>query len=243
MWLYERPLAHRGLRSERGVVENSMTAFKKAIEKGYNVETDVHLLKSGEAVLFHDETLKRVCGKNVRVGDLTIDDVRGENYLLPSGEHIPLLAELLDAVDGKTSGILLEMKFQRTRRKLEKAIIELIKGKENYIAINAFDPFSMKWFKDNAPEFTRGYVSCAGLFPISRLKIEAVDPDFLSFNIGGINGHIKNYVKKHDLGLIAWTINTPEKLARAIKLGVNNFITEKIDLDELNFSVDRLPRR
>ena len=64
MWLFERPIAHRGYHNETAT-ENSMSAFRLAIEKGYNIETDVHLLKSGEVVIFHDNTLNRVCKKNV----------------------------------------------------------------------------------------------------------------------------------------------------------------------------------
>ena len=52
MWLYDRPIAHRGLHDNANT-ENSMGAFRNAIEKGYNIETDVHILKSGEVVIFH----------------------------------------------------------------------------------------------------------------------------------------------------------------------------------------------
>ena len=59
MWLFEQPVAHRGLHDDKAT-ENSMASFRNAIERGYNIETDVHLLKSGEVVVFHDNTLKRV---------------------------------------------------------------------------------------------------------------------------------------------------------------------------------------
>jgi hypothetical protein len=105
MWLFERPIAHRGLHNET-LTENSMGAFRNALEHGYNIEIDVHLLKSGEVVIFHDGSLNRVCGKDVKITDLTLDDIKGDEYLLPSGEHIPLLTELLDLIateDGNTS--------------------------------------------------------------------------------------------------------------------------------------------
>ena len=53
--------AHRGLHRE-GAEENSMTAFKNAVENGYGIELDVRFSKDGELVVFHDATLKRVCG-------------------------------------------------------------------------------------------------------------------------------------------------------------------------------------
>ena len=78
MWLFERPIAHRGLHNET-LTENSMGSFANAIERGYNIETDVHLLKSGEVVVFHDNTLKRVCGKDVKISDLTLEDIKSDN--------------------------------------------------------------------------------------------------------------------------------------------------------------------
>lgn len=224
-----RPLAHRGLRLEPGVAENSMTAFKKAIERGYNIETDAHLLKTGEVALFHDETLRRICGKSARIGDLSLDDVRGSEYLLPNGERIPLLSDLLDLIKGTDAAILLEIKFQRTQRRLEKAMLDLVKGMHDRIAINSFDPYAMEWWRNNAPEFERGYVSCSGLFPLSRLKMNDVMPDFLSFNVGGITPRIKKYAVSRGIKLIAWTVNTEKKLKRALEAGADNIIAEKID--------------
>ena len=40
MWLFEKPIAHRGLHNKE-FTENSMGSFRNAIEHGYNIETDV----------------------------------------------------------------------------------------------------------------------------------------------------------------------------------------------------------
>ena len=50
--------AHRGLHNkEKGIPENSMAAFRLAVEHGYGAELDVHLLKDGRLAVFHDATL------------------------------------------------------------------------------------------------------------------------------------------------------------------------------------------
>lgn len=50
--------AHRGFKGK--YPENTMLAFKKAIEAGANgIELDVHLTRDGELVIIHDESLER----------------------------------------------------------------------------------------------------------------------------------------------------------------------------------------
>ena len=62
--------AHRGLHSKtHGIPENSMSAFRAAIQKNYGIELDFHLTRDGELVVFHDDDLKRVCGRPERPED------------------------------------------------------------------------------------------------------------------------------------------------------------------------------
>jgi hypothetical protein len=61
--LWETSYAHRGLhQKDKTVPENSLTAFRKAIEAGYGIELDINLTADGEVVVFHDDSLLRVCG-------------------------------------------------------------------------------------------------------------------------------------------------------------------------------------
>ena len=55
--------AHRGLFDNNSdAPENSLAAFKKAVDAGYGIELDVQLSKDDKLVVFHDATLKRMCG-------------------------------------------------------------------------------------------------------------------------------------------------------------------------------------
>lgn len=239
MWLFERPIAHRGLHDDIKVrTENSMAAFRNAIEHGYNIETDVHLLKTGEVVIFHDNTLTRVCEKNVNIKDLTLDDIKSDNYLLPNGEHIPLFSELLDIVEPNKNGILLELKINGMNYDLEKAVYELIKGKESYIAVQSFNPWTVAWFAANAPEFYRGILATPEVMLIARPMMKKMKPDFISYLIKSLDSKLMN--KYSDKNFLTWTVRAPELLEKAITLGVNNVIFEKINLDELGFSLDKL---
>ena len=61
-WRY----AHRGLHGE-GAPENSMEAFRRALEGGYGAELDIHLLADGEVAVIHDSSLQRTAGADVRI--------------------------------------------------------------------------------------------------------------------------------------------------------------------------------
>ncbi len=242
MFLFEKLIAHRGLHDEK-CPENSMSAFKRALENGYNIETDVHLLKTGEVVVFHDNNLKRICGKNVKIADLTLDDIKSDRYLLPNGEHIPLFSEMLDFVNGQT-GILLELKFATFfDNKLEQAVYKLIKGKESWIAVQSFSPLIMAWFHRHAPEFYLGVLCSRSLQPLLSLYRTKINPDFLAYEINDA-AFAKKYADKYNYTLLVWTINTHEKVLAAKSTGVNNIIFETVSPATENYSLeDNIPAK
>ena len=87
--------AHRGLHDrEQGVPENSMAAFRRAVEHGFGAELDVHLMADGALAVVHDSDLTRVCGRQVCIEDLTAGDLP-DYPLMGTEEAIPLLEDVL----------------------------------------------------------------------------------------------------------------------------------------------------
>ena len=83
-WLY----AHRGLHDgNKQVIENSMEAFRLAVDNGYGMELDVQLTRDGKLVVHHDGSLRRVCGVDRQVHEVDYADLP----LLPDGSKIPCL--------------------------------------------------------------------------------------------------------------------------------------------------------
>ena len=69
--------AHRGLFSNAdGVPENSLAAFEYAVMGGFGIELDLQLTADGEVVVFHDYSLKRMCGEDVKLSSLTLDELK-----------------------------------------------------------------------------------------------------------------------------------------------------------------------
>ena len=119
-WSY----AHRGLHCQ-GVPENSMAAFRKALDHGYGIEFDVHLMKDGELAVIHDSSLKRTAGADVRIEDLTKEDL--EKYPLEgTEERIPLFRDVLALYDGKAP-LIIELKPEKgNHAALSKATCDLL---------------------------------------------------------------------------------------------------------------------
>lgn len=132
-------IAHRGLHGD-GVSENSLDAFRRAIEKGSAFELDIHLTKDNELVVIHDSELKRVTGKEGIVEELTLEQL--SSYKLLDGQKIPTFKEVLD-LNKERSLIVVELKvykdnYKPLRKKAMDALSEIKDSKK--IVLISFDP-------------------------------------------------------------------------------------------------------
>ena len=232
-WIATKPIAHRGLHNET-IPENSIAAFLNAAQNGYAIELDVRGLKDGTVVVFHDETLGRMTGRDGYLSNLNFDDI-ADIRLNKSKEKIPTLKQVLNAVDGQTP-ILIEIKNMGKVGELEKEIFKLLKDYKGEVAVESFNPYSLEWFKINAPHIKRGQLSSfmkgsdMGFFKRLMLKHmkynkKVSEPNFIAYKCEDLpNKFVKKY--KH-LPLIAWVVRTDEELER-IKKHCDNFIFETI---------------
>ena len=107
-------IGHRG--AARDAPENTLAAFRLAAAHGAPwVEIDVRRSAEGRCVVFHDETLKRVCGRADRVEDTPLAVLRGLDagaWFDPAfaGQTIPTLDETLDALAELGLGVVVEIK-------------------------------------------------------------------------------------------------------------------------------------
>ncbi len=152
-WKY----AHRGLH-DAAKPENSMAAFRAALEKGYGIELDVHLMKDGNLAVIHDASLMRVAGADVKIEDLTIEDL--PNYHLGnSQEQIPLFKDVLALYNGKAP-MVVELKCERgNHAALCRAVLELLDTYQGDFCVESFDPRAIHWLKVNRPDICRGQLT------------------------------------------------------------------------------------
>lgn len=153
-----RNFAHRGLFTEdQFTPENSLTAFDMAAEAGYGIELDVHITEDDRIVVFHDDTLERMCDEEGRVEDCLWAELKSLS-LAGSDETIPLLSDVLNVISGRCP-IILELKADKRRSELCERTLEFIRSYNGDICIESFDPRIVGWFKKNAPEILRGQLS------------------------------------------------------------------------------------
>ncbi len=238
-WLYNRPIAHRGLHNEL-YPENSLGAFQNAILNNYAIELDVHLLKDNEVAVFHDHNLKRMVGVDKEISELTSFELKNY-YLKNSNYKIPLLRDVLSEINGQTPFILEIKNPEESRRKgpLKEAIYYLIKNYEGKMAFQSFNPFFLIWFKKKLPNIPRGMLSTGDFKNIGHLNevilknywlYPLVGPSFLSQNMNFLNDDVIKFLQGScKLPLLAWTIRSKEDYVH-IRRQCQNIIFENFIL-------------
>ena len=104
--LYLGVIANRGLHIFHP--ENSLTAFRHAVNAKLIVSIDVRRTKDGKLICFHDKYTRRMLGIPGKVSMFTYERLR-EFKLAKSKERIPLLSRALKEVNGEVP-VLLEIK-------------------------------------------------------------------------------------------------------------------------------------
>lgn len=211
-----RNIAHRGLhRKDKSVPENSLAAFKAAADRGYGVEFDVHLTADNELVVFHDDTLNRMCGVEGKIHDMTYDELQ-ELKLAGTEEGIPLLNEVLEIIGGRVP-IILEIKHGERSKLICQKIYKELKSYNGAVCIESFDPFIVGWWRRNAPEILRGQLSCQlkqlkkstgflNAFLVSNLLTNFIArPNFIAYGLCDKKPMLVRISEKMGAMKVAWT--------------------------------------
>lgn len=150
--------AHRGLHDNTSEApENSMAAFRKAVEAGLGMELDVQVTKDGVPVIFHDFTLERVCGVEGKVVNRTYEELQAYT-LCQSEERIPKLSELLEMVDGRVP-LIVEIKAETADVSGCVIIDSLLRAYQGSYCIESFNPMVLWWFRRHRKDVVRGQLS------------------------------------------------------------------------------------
>ena len=227
-WLLTSPIAHRGLHGE-GAPENSMAAFKRAIDMGFNIETDVRLTRDGVLVAFHDDDAGRMTGNRALVSELSYAELSALR-LKSTEERVPKFSDLLHVASGKV-GLLIEIKNFGKVGAIESALLKELEGYEGNYAVQSFNPFSIKWFRDNAPSITRGILSSNfegtllkwyKKYLLKKLALNFLArPHFIAYDERLLPCKT---VEKKKLPVLAWTVRNEERAVEVVDCGAGNNI-------------------
>ncbi len=240
-WLLKKPIAHRGLHTDT-LPENSMGAFKNAIEHGYPIELDVRLTDDNVVVVFHDDKLGRMTGKDGYISKISSESLNMYKLLDTEGKPtefcIPTFEEVLSLVNGQVP-LLIEFKNYDSVGLLEKKTASILGTYPGQYAVQSFNPYTIKFFKENMPDVPRGVLSCfftkevikntVKRHVLKTLKLNKIaKPDFISYCADNLPNR---YVTKAHLPVLAWTVRSNETVQRLSGVA-NNIIFEKFIPDE-----------
>ena len=204
--------AHRGLHGD-GAAENSMTAFRLAVENGYGMEFDLHLLKDGNLGVMHDSLLNRTTGQAGRIEDLYTQDLK--NYRLENTEDtIPKFLDVLTLVDGKVP-LIIELKPEDgNHAKLAETACNMLKGYKGVYCIRG--QLSENFFRD------RTDLSDTLKFLLTHNLANFLSrPDFIAYKFADRNSTPSNWLCRRLWRVqgVSWTLRSKEDHDTALKEG------------------------
>ena len=222
--------AHRGLHdNDSEAPENSMAAFRKALEAGYGIECDVQLTRDKVPVIFHDFTLERVTGVKGKVIDYTYEELQ-QFHLCGCDEKIPRFEDFLKMVDGKVP-LIVELKIEFKDLSLCPIVDKMLMDYKGVYCIESFNPLGLFWYRRHNSKVMRGQLSddfhrdkpeeFKGIlyFVLTNLLLNFLTrPDFIAYN----HKYYKNLSRTLCRNLYcntaaAWTIKDEEQLREAKK--------------------------
>lgn len=208
-WLTKRPVAHRGLHDmNKKVWENTLSAFRRAVDRNFAIECDVHLSSNRVPVVIHDDDLKRLTRADGFVWQRTAAELRALK-VGGTGDHVPALAELLDLVRGKVP-LVIELKgIAGHDEGLVEAVGAQLRAYRGKAAIMSFDHWLIRDFKKYMPDIPAGLTAYGrdNRLIEAHFAMLAHDLDFTSYAAGDLPNPFVSFVReKLKMPVITWTI-------------------------------------
>lgn len=228
-WLTATPIAHRGLHDlTEGIVENTLGACAAAVAAGYSIECDLQITRDGEAVLFHDDTLDRVCEASGQVKAHKLAELQRMSFR-HGRERIPTLAELLALVNGKVP-LVIELKPQWDGdTRLAARAVELLSSYGGPHSLMSFDPDVIVAVRRLSPGTVRGVISDDALHPyyesvpagtrrelLTLGYLSRVEPHFMSLDFHSLPWAPIAALRRLNMPVITWTIRSPGEARDAL---------------------------
>jgi glycerophosphoryl diester phosphodiesterase len=172
------------------------------------------------------------------IPDLTVAELKtldaggwfGAEY---AGERIPTLAEVLDLLQRRDLGILLEAKsplhFPGVATQIAGELFQhrwLLRAGAARLVVESFDHEFIREFRTVAPRVTLGLL---GSPDIADLESWSRVTDQINPNHSGLTQGYVDAVHEHGMAITPWTADDPADIARLSGLGVEGIITNTPD--------------
>lgn len=218
-------IAHRGA---SGIApENTLTAFKKAIEIGVDaVELDLHGTADGEIVVIHDASLDRTTNMSGLIKQTTLKTIKRADagaWFNPEfeGEQVPTLAEALVCITDNAIAVL-EIKDNT----IAEAVVQKIREMDllELTVIISFHASVLKTVRTLEPRIPTGWLigsSNGHTHPIQLCQqLGLLGSSLLNVNHQLITDEFAYEVRRRGIALWCWTVDDIERMRQMSAFGV-----------------------
>ena len=206
--------------------ENTLLSFKKALELNVNmIELDVHVCKTGEVVVIHDDKVDRTTDGKGYVAKKTFQKIRTLDA--GKGQKIPTLQEVLDMVNRKAK-INIELKGKGTAKPVFGIIEKYVKEKAwlyDDFLISSFNRHELQKFYQLNPKVRLGILigrTAVGFERIAK-KIHAYS---VNAKMELVNKNFVDDARKKGLRVFVWTVNDFKDMERMKLLEVDGICSD-----------------
>ncbi|WP_174800790.1 glycerophosphodiester phosphodiesterase [Martelella limonii] len=218
-WLTAHPIAHRGYHDLNGAIwENTLPAFQRAIDAGFAIECDIHLSADGVPMVFHDDDLKRLCGREGEIEALTAAEARQ----VPVGgttATIPSLSDLLDATAGKVA-LVIELKSSKADpAAFARATLDALEDYRGPVALMSFDAEILSALKQAGSRFPLGLTAEGRDEDAIARHHEAfaIGLDFVSYYYDDLPNDFVTGARAKGVPVITWTVRNEKARAHTFQ--------------------------
>jgi glycerophosphoryl diester phosphodiesterase len=227
--------AHRG--ASGCMPENTLPAFKKAIEMGADgVELDIQLTRDGEIVVCHDETIDRTSNGTGFLKDYTLAQLRRFNFnkTHPEVEHadIPTMKEVFELIRPTSLTINIELKtgvffYEGIEEKIVHLTHEM--GMADRVIYSSFNHYSILRIQQLDPQARTAFLYSDGFMDMPAYGqahyVSALHPWF-----GNIRyPDFMKECREKGLEVNVWTVNEEQYIEMCAQAGVHAIITNVPD--------------
>jgi len=225
-------IAHRGDR--KNGIENTIDACEKALALGANaLEIDIRQSGSGEIVVFHDFSLKRMFNQPGYVGRTPLDVLKTYPYISREKSDPPQYIETLDNFleqfknripinfDAKTIHFF-DFKFAEK-------IIKTIKRHDlmDSIWVSCFNPFLLQILKIKEKKIRTGYFLQGWAWLHTTYdRITWTDAWHPYYKV--LNKKLIHKAQKLGKEIYVWTVNEDDDLKKVMDYPVNGIISDEV---------------
>ncbi|MBQ8047243.1 MAG: glycerophosphodiester phosphodiesterase [Prevotella sp.] len=241
-------LGHRGGRTEQD--ENTLSAFENAWKAGiHSFETDIHQSKDGVLVVSHDSSLKRMCGIDGVIEQMTAAELREVKTL--QGHPLLFFDDLLAFFSGK-QGLYVELEMKTSDAKLYpddaiagycekayKAIRKKIPADADW-SMTSFDYRPLRYLREHHPDATLALISGQPCCDQTIEVAKALGVQRLAVTLDGSTRAALSKAHKAGLKVNLWPGSKVEDTLLAIWLGAD-FCCTDIPIEVKKFLDGKMP--